>query len=71
MEIIKIKGNYIQLSKFLKFVGEVSTGGEVAFLIENKAVKINGKEAQFKREKLINNAIVKINEKTYQIKTEK
>ncbi len=69
-EVVEIKNSYIELNKFLKYIGEISTGGEISLFLKENTVLINEKKAQFKRQKLTNKTIVKINDKTYEIKTE-
>ena len=69
-EVVEIKNSHIELNKFLKYIGAISTGGETFLFLKENTVLINEKKAQFKRQKLINKTIVKINDKTYEIKTE-
>lgn len=39
---IKIKTEFIKLDDFLKFAGEVATGGHAKFAIQNGEAKVNG-----------------------------
>ena len=71
MKTVLIDNDFITLAKFLKFVGEVNSGGQTTELITKKLVKINGEFAQFKRQKLTTNSTVKINDNTYKIKAAK
>ncbi len=71
MKTVVIDSDFITLAKFLKFVGEVNSGGQTTELITKKLVKINGEFAQFKRQKLTNNSVIKINNNTYKIETAK
>lgn len=65
MEKISIKGEYIKLDQLIKFVGEVSTGGEAKIMILDGKVKINN-EIVFQRGKKIRKEdILEINNNKY------
>lgn len=48
----KLKGEYIELIKLLKFAGLVGTGGEAKMVVEEGEVKVNGQFESRKRAKL-------------------
>lgn len=67
MNIIQMKGEYIQLDQALKKEGIIQTGGEIsAFLSEHK-VYLNGIKVHEKRKKIRSGDALKIDDKIYRI----
>lgn len=66
---VKIKTEYITLGQLIKYLGIVSTGGEIkAFLVEN-TVFVNGNAENRRGKKLFNGDILNILGKKYIIVT--
>lgn len=66
---VKIKTEYITLGQLIKYLGIVSTGGEIkAFLVEN-TVFVNENAENRRGKKLFNGDILKILGKKYIIVT--
>ncbi|WP_244874354.1 RNA-binding S4 domain-containing protein [Mycoplasmoides pirum] len=62
---MKIKSDYIELGKFLKFINVISTGGlSKPFLLENK-VLVNNSLEQRRGRKLYDGDVINIKGKTY------
>lgn len=70
MKEIKIHTDYITLGQFLKFIGVVSTGGEIkAFLVEN-VVFVNENMENRRGKKLFPGDLVVVLGQKYIIKAE-
>ncbi len=67
MELVNIKDEYIKLSQFLKFMGIISTGGEVKHFIEENDILLNDVVVFEVRKKIYSGDILKINEDLYKI----
>lgn len=66
---VKIKTEYITLGQLIKYLGIVSTGGEIkVFLVEN-TVFVNGNAENRRGKKLFNGDILNILGKKYIIVT--
>ncbi|MGL5053343.1 MAG: S4 domain-containing protein YaaA [Cetobacterium sp.] len=52
MQEIKISTEYIKLDQFLKFTGEIGTGGQAKELILDGQVKVNGEIEERRGKKL-------------------
>ncbi|MGL4424683.1 MAG: S4 domain-containing protein YaaA [Cetobacterium sp.] len=52
MQEIKISTEYIKLDQFLKFTGELETGGQAKELILDGQVKVNGEIEERRGKKL-------------------
>lgn len=52
METVRIDTEYINLTQFLKVTGVIDTGGQVAYLLEDKLITVNGQHVSEKRKKL-------------------
>jgi ribosome-associated protein len=52
MQEIKISTEYIKLDQFLKFTGELETGGQAKELILDGQVKVNGEVEERRGKKL-------------------
>lgn len=68
MREIKIHTEYINMMQFLKFVGEITTGGEINSLYENNEVFLNDELVFEKRKKIYNGDVVRINNNIYIVK---
>ena len=55
----------IQLNQLLKWIGVLETGGQIAFLLERRAILLNGVIVQEKRKKIYPGDIVTINNDDY------
>ncbi len=64
---IYINTEYITLGQFLKLTGQVSSGGEVRFFLENKKVLVNDIKENRKGKKIYNNDIVVVEKEIYKI----
>ena len=53
-----LRGNYIKLGALLKFLGLVSSGGEAKEMINNGAVRVNGKETLERGKKIFPGDVV-------------
>ncbi len=67
MEIVNIKEDFIKLSQFLKYMGIVSTGGEVKHFIEENNILLNDVVVFEIRKKIYDGDILKINDDLYKI----
>ncbi|MHA3839058.1 RNA-binding S4 domain-containing protein [Mycoplasma sp. HF14] len=64
---IKIKGDSIKLSQFLKKIDEIDTGGQAKVFILNNDIKINGEAPKGRSSKIKVGDIVWINDSLYTI----
>lgn len=64
-ERIEIQTDYIKLDAFLKFTGEVGTGGEAKLRIADGAVTVNGAVCVQRGKKLRSGDKVEIGGKTF------
>ncbi|QNM93652.1 RNA-binding S4 domain-containing protein [Mycoplasma sp. Pen4] len=64
---IKIKGDSIKLSQFLKKIDEIDTGGAARFFIENNDIKINDRTPEGRGSKIHVGDIVWVNDTIYKI----
>ena len=64
-QIVKISSAMIQLNKLLKWIGILETGGQIGFLLEEKAILLNGVVVQEKRKKIYPGDTVTINNEDY------
>lgn len=55
----------IQLNQLLKWIGVLETGGQIAFLLERRAILLNGVIVQEKRKKIYPGDIVTVNNDDY------
>jgi ribosome-associated protein len=60
METFQIQGDYIELTKFLKALKVVGSGGEAKLLIEDGMVKLNNETEHRKRAKLRHGDVVAV-----------
>lgn len=60
MEIIEIKTDVIQMDQLLKWASILDSGGQIKFLLEDKALKLNGNIVTEKRKKVYPGDIVEI-----------
>lgn len=60
MEKITIKTEYITLGQFIKYIGLVSTGGEMKFFLLNEKILVNKIEENRRGKKLYKTDIIKI-----------
>ncbi|WP_036452530.1 RNA-binding S4 domain-containing protein [Mycoplasma buteonis] len=60
--IIKIKGESIKVSQFLKKIDEIQTGGAAKSFLEYNSVKINGEPAKGRTSKIRPGDIVWVND---------
>lgn len=70
MNEIKIKGDMINLSQFLKLESYISSGGEVVYFMETNKILINDEPAFAKRQKIYNNFSIQINDVIYKVISE-
>ncbi|MEA4333779.1 RNA-binding S4 domain-containing protein [Mycoplasma sp. 1232] len=68
---IKIIGDSIKLSQFLKKINETDTGGQAKFFIETNDIKINNKKPEGRSSKIHPGDVVWINDQIYVIEKEK
>lgn len=64
-QIVKISSAMIQLNQLLKWIGVLETGGQIAFLLDEKAILLNGVAIQEKRKKIYPGDTVTINNEEY------
>lgn len=64
-QIVKISSAMIQLNQLLKWIGILETGGQIGFLLEEKAILLNGVVVQEKRKKIYPGDTVTINHEDY------
>ena len=64
-QIIKISSDMIQLNQLLKWIGVLETGGQIGFLLERRAILLNGVIVNEKRKKIYPGDIVTINNDDY------
>ena len=55
----------IQLNQLLKWIGVLETGGKIGFLLEQKAVLLNGVVVQEKKKKIYSGDTVTISNDDY------
>ncbi len=67
MEIISIDTETIKLEQFLKFCGEVGTGGIAKIIIGDGLVKVNGEVETRRGKKLKSKDVVEIENRKYKI----
>jgi ribosome-associated protein len=65
MEKVTIRDEFIRLDQFLKFISEVSSGGEAKMMILEGNVKVNGEIAHQRGKKIRKDDIVEINGNEY------
>lgn len=65
MEKVKIRDEFIRLDQFLKFVNEVSSGGEAKIMILEGNVIVNGEIAHQRGKKIRKDDIVEFNGTEY------
>lgn len=65
MEKVTIRDEFIRLDQFLKFVNEVSSGGEAKIMILEGHVTVNGETAHQRGKKIRKDDIVEINGNEY------
>ncbi|UUD36216.1 RNA-binding S4 domain-containing protein [Mycoplasmopsis citelli] len=68
--IVKIKGDSIKLSQFLKKIQETQTGGQSKFFIKNNDIKINGQIPQGRSSKIKPGDIVWVNDTLIKVLSE-
>jgi len=68
MKVVNIRTEHITLGQLLKYIGVVSTGGEVRSCLESYNVEVNGVLEKRRGRKLFNGDCVKIDKFYYQIK---
>ncbi|RIV16251.1 RNA-binding S4 domain-containing protein [Mycoplasmopsis gallopavonis] len=68
--IIKIKGDSIKVSQFLKKIDEIQTGGAAKGFLQNNVVKINGQIAQGRSTKIRPGDIVWVNDTLIKVESE-
>ena len=66
-EEVSIKGEYIELNKFLKWQGLAGTGGEANALIEEGLLKVDGVVESRLRRKLRPGCQVELGESRYRL----
>lgn len=66
-EYIEIKTDYIELDKFLKWIGIASTGGEAKILIKDGQIKLNGLVEKRRSKKLYPGDEIIYNDKEFVI----
>ena len=64
-QIININSDMIQLNQLLKWIGVLETGGQIGFLLDQKAVLLNGVVVQEKRKKIYSGDTVTISNDDY------
>ena len=70
MKIVKIHSDSIKLGQFIKFLGVVSTGGEIKnYLLEN-TVKVNENTTESRGKTLFKGDIVEINGEKFIVEVE-
>ena len=70
MKIVKIHSDSIKLDQFIKFLGIVSTGGEIKnYLLEN-TVKVNENTTESRGKTLFKGDIVEINGEKFIVEVE-
>lgn len=62
-----INTDYIKLDSFLKFCGEVQTGGSAKEEIINGEVSVNGEKCIHRGKKLFNGDIIEYNNKLFKV----
>lgn len=68
--VIKIKGDYIKVSQFLKKIDEIGSGGQSKFFLQSNNIKINGKPPVGRSSKIKPGDIVWVNDSLYKIEGE-
>ncbi len=65
--VVKIKGDSIKVSQFLKKIEEIQTGGAAKGFLQNNEVKINGETPKGRSSKIrpgdviwVNNTLIKV-----------
>jgi ribosome-associated protein len=61
MENIEIKTDVIQMDQLLKWAGIIESGGQMKFMIEDQAIKLNQVLVTEKRKKVFPGDILEIN----------
>ncbi len=67
MEKIEIQTDFIRLDAFLKLTGQVDTGGQAKFAVQNGEVRVNGEPCLMRGKKLRSGDVVEYSEKQYQV----
>lgn len=67
---IKIYSEPLTLGQFIKFIGEIYSGGEVKLFLENNNVFVNKIKENRRGKKLFSGDIVEINGRKYVLKLE-
>ncbi len=57
---VKIDTEFIKLGQFLKFIGEVQTGGEASFLVQEGFIQVNNDICRERGKKLKKGDLVEI-----------
>ncbi|VEU76323.1 RNA-binding S4 domain-containing protein [Mycoplasmopsis columboralis] len=68
--VVKIKGDSIKLSQFLKKIDETQSGGQSKFFIKNNSIKINGEAPQGRSSKIKPGDIVWVNDTLIKVVSE-
>jgi len=63
----KLKDDYIELFKLMKIMNLVDSGGHAKILIENEAVKRNGKIELRKRAKIVAGEIIEVGDDVIEV----
>ncbi|MFV8401364.1 RNA-binding S4 domain-containing protein [Mycoplasma sp. 005V] len=64
---IKITGDSIKLSQFLKKIDEIDTGGQAKEFIKYNVIKINGQEPKGRSSKIKIGDVIWINDSLYTV----
>lgn len=64
---IKISTEFIKLDQFLKFTGDIETGGQAKEIILNRKVKVNGEIEERRGRKLYPNDKVEFFDKIFKV----
>lgn len=68
--IVKIKGDSIKVSQFLKKIGEISTGGQSKSFFDNNTMKINGEVPKGRSSKIKPGDIIWVNDTLIKVESE-
>jgi len=67
IEIIKINTDFITLGQFLKFTGQISTGGNTKMFIEENEILVENEIEKRRGKKLYSGMKIKLLNKCYEI----
>ena len=70
MQKIEIRTEFIKLNQFLKFCGEVQSGGEAKMLILNSLVKINNEICNVPGKKVYPGDVIEFDNNIWKISNE-